>query len=90
MRWISWLLNGISRCDRLQVPFVHLLGAGGGEVGGGEHREGGVGVPGSVAADLVMIQTGLVLRGLEAILDRPADRGDRISSGTGVAGSARR
>jgi hypothetical protein len=35
-----------------------------------EHGEGGVPVPGVVAADLVLVEAGLVLRGLEALLDR--------------------
>jgi hypothetical protein len=63
-RRISLLLNGISGLRSAVGPLFGLLGAGGGEVGGGEHREGGVGVPGPVAADLVVIESGFVLRGL--------------------------
>jgi hypothetical protein len=36
-----------------------------------EHGEGDVAVPTFVAPDLVVVQTGLVLGGLEALLDRP-------------------
>ena len=36
-----------------------------------EHGQCGVPVPGVVAADLVVVQAGLVLGGLEAFLDRP-------------------
>jgi hypothetical protein len=35
-----------------------------------------VGVPGSVVADLVVVEPGLVLRGLEALFDRPPGPGD--------------
>jgi hypothetical protein len=35
-----------------------------------------VGVPGSPVADLVLVETGLVLGLLEAFLDRPAAAGD--------------
>ncbi|MDT7746038.1 MAG: hypothetical protein QOE59_5116 [Actinomycetota bacterium] len=41
-----------------------------------EHRQGDVAIPAAVAADLVVIQSDLVLRGLEGLLDRPADPGD--------------
>jgi DDE superfamily endonuclease len=34
----------------------------------GEQRKGGVAVPGVIAADLVVVQAGLVLRALEALL----------------------
>ena len=53
------------------VVALVFAGAGGGEVGQGEHREGDVGVPGPPGADLVVVQAGFVLRGLEALLDRP-------------------
>src|SRR5262249_12439029 len=49
---------------------------GDGEVGAGEDGQGGVPVPGVVAADLVVIEAGLVLGGLEALLNRPAGPGD--------------
>jgi hypothetical protein len=55
------------------------------KVGGGEHREGDVGVPGSVVTDLVVVEPGFVLGGLEALLDRHRAPATRISSGTGVA-----
>jgi hypothetical protein len=42
----------------------------------GEQRKGGVAVPGVIAADLVVVQAGLVLRALEALLDGPAGPGD--------------
>ncbi len=42
----------------------------------GEHGEGDVPVPAHVAADFVLVQAALVLRGLEALLDRPACPGD--------------
>ena len=41
-----------------------------------EDGEGGVAVPGVVAADLVVVEAGLILRGLEALLDGPAGPGD--------------
>src|SRR5690606_18404407 len=60
---------------RLWVPLfrrsVVFGGAGGGEVGRGQHGQRDVGVPGSVVADLVLVEPGFVLRGLEALLDRP-------------------
>ena len=46
-----------------------------GQSGQGEHGQGDVGVPAPVAADLVVIQTGLVLGLLEAFLDVPARPG---------------
>jgi hypothetical protein len=42
----------------------------------GQHRAGDVPVPARVAADFVLIQAALVLRGLEALLDLPAHPGD--------------
>ena len=65
-------------------PFFGFLGAGDGEVGGGEHREGDMSVPGVVVPDLVMVQAGVVLAGLEGLLDRPAAPATRMSSATGV------
>jgi len=55
-----------------------LLGDRGGdqEVGLGQGREGDVAVPGVVAADLVLVEPDLVLRGLEALLDGPSAAGD--------------
>jgi len=43
-------------------------GAGDGKPGKREHGEGDVPVPGAVEPDLVMVQAGLVLAGLEALL----------------------
>jgi hypothetical protein len=73
------------------VVVAVFVGAGGGEVGECEHGQGDVGVPGSPGADLVMVQAGLVLRGLEALLDRPRAPATRINSRGGVvAGPAQR
>jgi hypothetical protein len=55
---------GSDRCGRTWVPLFDLLCAGGGEVGGGEHGQGDVGVPGPVAADLVVIEPGQAFGGL--------------------------
>ena len=44
---------------------------GDGEERVGEHGQGDVPVPGPVAADLVVVQAGLVLRLAEAVLSRP-------------------
>jgi hypothetical protein len=53
-----------------------------------------VGVPGSVAADLVVVQAGFVLRGLEALLDRPPGGGDadqlRCRRGRGAGAAVER
>lgn len=49
---------------------------GDGEVGVGAHNQRYVPVPGVVAADLVMIEPDLVLRGLEALFDRPSGARD--------------
>ena len=52
----------------------------------GEHGQGDVAVPGVVAADLVVVEPDLGLRGLEALLDRPPGAGDPdqvIVGGTG-------
>lgn len=42
----------------------------------GEHGQGDVPVPADVAADLVLVQAALVLRGLESLLDRPPGASD--------------
>jgi hypothetical protein len=66
--------SGISRRVRWEIPlFVPGLfaGTGGGEIGRGEHRKGDVGVPGPPGSDLVVVESGFVFRGLEALLDRP-------------------
>jgi hypothetical protein len=42
-------------------------------------------IPGAIAADLIMVEPGLFLRSLEALLDRPPAAGDRTSSSTLVA-----
>ncbi len=47
-----------------------------GQEGMGEDRQGDVPVPADVAADLVLIEATLVLRRLEALLDRSARAGD--------------
>jgi hypothetical protein len=52
----------------------------------GEHGQGDVAIPADVAADLVLVQAALVLRGLEALLDRPAGPGDADQLGDGDAG----
>jgi hypothetical protein len=59
----------------------------------GEHREGDVAVPGVVAADLVLVEPDLVLRGLEALLDGASGAGDpdeRLVAGAGRAAAAAR
>ena len=55
-----------------------------------EHGEGDVPVPGVVAADLVVVQAGLVLGSLEAFLDGPARAGhaDELLVGGPVRGAA--
>ena len=50
-----------------------LEGGGDGQDRGGEHGEGDPPVPGGPAADLVLIQAGQALAGLEVLLDRPAE-----------------
>src|SRR5690606_36584011 len=88
----GWRAGGGSRCcstgsgrrrrlsGRLWVPLFRRSlvfgGAGGGVVGRGQHGQRDVGVPGSVVADLVLVEPGFVLRGLEALLDRPPGAGD--------------
>ena len=50
-------------------------GAGGGQIGVGEHGQGDVPIPGGVVAHLVGGQAGLVLGRGEALLDAPAAGG---------------
>ena len=50
-------------------------GAGGRQVGVGEHRQGDVPIPGGVVPHLVGGQAGFVLGHLEAFLDAPAGPG---------------
>jgi hypothetical protein len=66
------------------------VGGGDGEPGMGEHGEGDVSVPGVPEADLIVVEADLVLAGLEALLDGPADTddGDQVvdgGAGLGVA-----
>jgi len=49
--------------------------------GVGEHRQGDPAVPGSPAADLVLVQANQALVGLEALLDGPAPPGDSHQCG---------
>jgi len=56
--------------------FVVLVGADDGQEGVGTHREGYPAQPGGVAADLVLIQAGEALAGLEGLLDLPAGSGE--------------
>src|SRR5690606_28976519 len=59
-----------------------------GEEGESSHGEGYVPVPGGVAADLVVIETRLVFRGLETLLDHPPgsrDPGQFFERGSGRA-----
>jgi len=56
---------------------------GDGEEGVREHGQGDVPVPGAVAADLVVVQAGLVLRFGEAVLDSPSRARDRRQLGQG-------
>lgn len=53
----------------------------------GKQGEGDVAVPGVVAADLVLVEADFVLRGLEALFDRPPGPGDADEV---VVGGARR
>ena len=56
---------------------VIAFGRGGdGEEGVGEHREGGPAVPRCPAADLMFVEAGQSLAGLERLLDRPAAAGN--------------
>src|SRR6266545_445316 len=58
-------------------------GGGDGEARGGEHGQGDPPVPGGPAADLMFIQAGQALAGLEVLLDRPAEPGDVDHGGQG-------
>src|SRR6266704_3102598 len=61
---------------------VSVLGGGGdGEERGGEHGQGGPPVPEVPAADLVFIQPGQALAGLEILLCRPPDPCDLDQGG---------
>jgi hypothetical protein len=53
------------------IPFFGL-GPAGGQPGQGEHGQGDVGVPGPPAADLVLIEPGLVFGLLEVLFSRPS------------------
>ena len=55
-------------------PFGFVCGDG--EKGVREHRQGDVSVPGVVFADLVLVESDLVLAGAEAFFDRPSSTGD--------------
>jgi hypothetical protein len=88
--WVGWVSVAHSRRISLQdrgirysLPLVvplfdrGVVGVGGdGEERGGEHAEGDVPVPGVVAADLVVVQTGLVFGELESFLHSPAGSGN--------------
>jgi hypothetical protein len=68
-----------------------VLGGGGdGEEGGGEHGQGHPPVPGGPAADLVLVQAGQALAGLEILFHGPAAPGDLHQGGQrdGVRGIA--
>lgn len=57
-----------------------------GEAGVGGHGEGHVAVPAGIAADLVVVQAAFLLRGLEALLHRPAaarDADEFVQGGVG-------
>ena len=79
-----YVLGGLNGCPQARgPPFAGpsagrwqgrgAVGGRGGdsEEGVGQHREGDVAVPGAVAADLVVIEPGLVLGFCEAVLDAP-------------------
>ena len=51
---------------------VAFGGGGHGQEGVGEHGQGGPAVPGGPAPDLVLVQPGEALGGLEGFLDAPA------------------
>src|SRR5258705_5986450 len=52
-----------------------------GEDGVCEHGQGGVAVPGGPGPDLVLVEAGLTLSGLETFLDAPTDPGDAYEGG---------
>ena len=58
-----------------------LDGGGHGEERVGEQGEGGPAVPGGPAADLMLVQAGQFLAGLEVLLDRPPAAGDPDQGG---------
>ena len=58
-------------------------GGGDGQEGGGEHGEGDPPVPGGPGADLVLVQAGQALGGLEVLLDGPPEPGDPHQRGEG-------
>lgn len=64
-----------------------LGGGGDGQERGGEHGQGDPAVPGVPAADLMLVQAGQSLAGLEVVLHRPPPAGDPGECGEGdVAG----
>jgi hypothetical protein len=65
-------MRRISLASHEVVVVVGEAGAGDGEPGEGEHGEGDVPVPGRVEPDLVVVEAGLVLAGLEALFHAPA------------------
>jgi hypothetical protein len=65
-----------SATSRLCLGWVPVFGLDGGQEGVGQHGQGDVPVPAGVLADLVVVQAGLALGGLEGFLDHPADTGD--------------
>ena len=83
-RWISLQVSGI-RASGCGVACV-FVGADDGEEGVGEHGEGDPAGPGGVAADLVLVQSGQALAGLEGLLHPPSDPATRtrVVSGTGA------
>ncbi len=75
------------------APHAHPTGPGG--LGAdrrqerlGDQHQGHMPIPGVPAADLVVVQADLVLGGLEALLDRPADPRDADQLGQRRAGRA--
>jgi hypothetical protein len=75
---VSSLVSGTGVAGVVIVVVV-LVGAGERQVGGGQHRQGGVRVPGPVGAGLIVVQPGLVLRGLERLPDAPPRSATRTS-----------
>jgi hypothetical protein len=60
---------------------VAFDGGGHRQEGTGEHGQGGPAIPGSPAPDLVLIEPGEALGGLEGFLDAPALTGDGDQGG---------
>src|SRR5258706_8666721 len=80
----AYVLGGANRCPQVSGPLFRRGGPGGdGEERVGQHREGDVAVPGAVAADLVVVEPGLVLGLGEAVLHRPPCPGDGDQLGQG-------